>query len=84
MTFLSNAASEPVFSACSYTADIYYKVVCVCGRECMCVRVFSRVYMLLFFTTLHYDAILSMMRRPQLNLSLLCFRKRLKFMYFIL
>ena len=27
MTLLSNAASEPVFSASSYTADIYYKVV---------------------------------------------------------
>ena len=54
------------------------------ARKRVCVRVFSSVYMLLFFTTLHYDAILSMMRRPQLSLSLLCFRNRLKFMYFIL
>ena len=76
MTLLSTAASEPVVSACSYTADIYYKVVCVCGRECMCARIFSSVYMLLF-TTLHYDANLSVMRRPQLGLSLLCFRNRL-------
>ena len=61
-TSLSNVASEPVLCACSYTADIYYKVACVCVF-------FSSVYMLLF-TTFYYDAILNVMRRPQLGFSI--------------
>ena len=78
MTLLSNAASEPILCACSYTADIYFIIrlyVRACANACVCVF-FSSVYMLLF-TTFHYDAILSVMRRPQLGLSLLCFRNRL-------
>ena len=76
MTLLSNTVLNQ-YSVLEAILLLFIICLYVCAGANACVCVFLAVFICVFFTTLHYDAILSVMRRTQLGLSLLCFRNRL-------